>query len=97
LAPTYGCSEGVSLGAGKGVNLEVVPLGASQAPYFDIAAKAEADYRFYALYDKISREDILAHAYAQCRSNKGRACNVLDYFHAPFDGAGSLPRAAGRK
>ncbi len=34
-------------------------------------AKAEADYRFYALYDKIYREDILAHAYAQCRSNKG--------------------------
>src|SRR6201985_2862363 len=34
-------------------------------------AKAKAGYRFYALYDKISREDILAHAYAQCRSNKG--------------------------
>jgi retron-type reverse transcriptase len=34
-------------------------------------AKAEAGYRFYALCDKISREDILAHAYAQCRSNKG--------------------------
>jgi group II intron reverse transcriptase/maturase len=34
-------------------------------------AKAEAGYRFYALYDKISREDILAHAYAQCRSNNG--------------------------
>jgi RNA-directed DNA polymerase len=34
-------------------------------------AKAETGYRFYALYDKISREDILAHAYAQCRSNKG--------------------------
>src|ERR1700739_69726 len=33
-------------------------------------AKAEAGYRFYALYDKISRDDILAHAYAQCRSNK---------------------------
>src|SRR6266478_7158588 len=33
-------------------------------------AKAEAGYRFYALYDKMSREDILAHAYAQCRSNK---------------------------
>src|ERR1700732_103733 len=34
-------------------------------------AKAEAGYRFYALYDKISRDDILAHGYAQCRSNKG--------------------------
>src|SRR5450631_2123798 len=34
-------------------------------------AKAEAGYRFYALYDKIYREDILAHAYAQSRSNKG--------------------------
>jgi group II intron reverse transcriptase/maturase len=34
-------------------------------------AKAEAGYRFYALYDKISRDDILAYAYAQCRSNKG--------------------------
>src|SRR5438067_11486690 len=34
-------------------------------------AKAEAGSRFYALYDKISREDILAYAFAQCRSNKG--------------------------
>jgi RNA-directed DNA polymerase len=39
-------------------------------------AKAEAGYRFYALYDKISREDILAHAYAQCRSNNKGAPGV---------------------
>jgi hypothetical protein len=39
-------------------------------------AKAEPGYRFYALYDKISREDILAHAYAQCRSIAG------EYLHA---------------
>jgi RNA-directed DNA polymerase len=34
-------------------------------------AKTEAGFRFYALYDKIFREDILAQAYAKCCSNKG--------------------------
>ena len=34
-------------------------------------AKAAPDYRFYALYDMIYREDILAYAYAQCHANKG--------------------------
>jgi group II intron reverse transcriptase/maturase len=34
-------------------------------------AKSSDGYRFYALYDKIHRQDVLAQAWAQCRANKG--------------------------
>ena len=36
-------------------------------------AKESPDYRFYALYDKVYRNDILAYAYQCCKANGGAA------------------------
>ena len=61
--PTQDVARDLEIGPPKSVQKLQTALHAK--------AKAEAGYRFYALYDKLSRDDILAHAYAQCHSNKG--------------------------
>jgi len=38
-----------------------------------VKAKGSPGYRFYALYDKVYRRDILVFAYHCCKSNKGAA------------------------
>src|SRR5207244_12154750 len=36
-------------------------------------AKESPDFRFYALYDKVYRKDVLAYAYERCKANGGAA------------------------
>ena len=50
--------------------LPPVKVGKLQAA-LHTKAKDQPDYRFYALYDKLYRRDVLGHAFDRCRSNGG--------------------------
>src|SRR6516162_10377782 len=57
----------------RGCHADPIPHARdAQRPQFAVGFRYEhaSDRLRSVVYDKISREDILAHAYAQCRSNK---------------------------
>ena len=67
----------VNAGRGESREIDVSLLPPAKVRKLQAALHAKAkespSYRFYALYDKIYREDILAYAYASCKANGGAA------------------------
>jgi RNA-directed DNA polymerase len=59
--------------AGKLGNLAIPESVQKLQRALQAKAKEKPDFRFYALYDKVYREDVLAYAYASCKANDGSA------------------------
>jgi len=56
-----------------GMGLRTPPTVQKLQTTLHAKAKGAPSFRFYALYDKVYRSDVLAHAYALCRANRGAA------------------------
>ena len=54
-------------------NLETPPSVRKLQTSLHAKAKAEPEFRFYLLYDKVYRADVLSFAYARCKANGGAA------------------------
>jgi len=69
--PWFEEDAGRSAGQETGVNLQAPESVQKLQSALHAKAKGESGYRFYALYDKVYREDILHFAYRLARSNGG--------------------------
>ena len=69
-------------------NLQTPPCVQKLQTALHAKAKAEPEFRFYLLYDKMYREDVLTFAYRQCRANQG-AAGVDGVSFADIEAAGA--------
>ena len=71
--PRFKENAGSSKSREIGVNLSTPETVRKLREALHAKAKGEPGYRFYALYDKLCREDILTFAYRCCKANGGAA------------------------
>ena len=55
------------------MGLSTPPHGEKLQTALHAKAKATPSYRFYLLYDKLYRWDVLVYAYERCKANRGAA------------------------